>query len=125
MKKGGLAQYFVEHREVGWLMLVAVLVWGTVAFQHLPQQEDPTIPHRQAELVTKFPGATAVQAEQLVTEALQKRIAELDTVEELKSESRPGVSIIHIKQRPATKQKIDQGWDEIRARIGEVRQPAG
>ena len=56
---GGLAQFFVEHREVSWTALAAVLVWGAVSFTRLAQQEDPTIPHRTAMLSCVFPGATA------------------------------------------------------------------
>ena len=63
----GLAQFCVEHREVSWLALITVLVWGGIAYTSLGQQEDPTIPQRTAMLVTQFPGATAVKVEQLVS----------------------------------------------------------
>ena len=36
-----MAQFFVEHRGVGWLAMVATLLWGWFAYQSLPQQEDP------------------------------------------------------------------------------------
>ena len=54
-ESGGLAQFCVEHREVSWLALIAVLVWGGIAYTKLGQQEDPTIPQRTAMLVTVFP----------------------------------------------------------------------
>ena len=54
--EGGLARYFVEHRELGWLALGVVLVWGGIALTRLSQQEDPTIPDRTAVVVTAFPG---------------------------------------------------------------------
>ena len=41
------------------MALIAVLVWGGMAYTKLGQQEDPTIPQRTAMLVTQFPGATA------------------------------------------------------------------
>ena len=67
LKSGGLAQFCVEHREVSWLALIAVLVWGGMAYTKLGQQEDPTIPQRTAMLVTVFPGATASKVEELVS----------------------------------------------------------
>ena len=33
IKSGGLAEYFVEHREVSWLILIGVLIWGAVAYR--------------------------------------------------------------------------------------------
>ncbi|MCC6233464.1 MAG: efflux RND transporter permease subunit, partial [Verrucomicrobiales bacterium] len=56
-QEGGLARFFVEHREVGWLALVVILVWGGLALLRLAQQEDPKIPERIALVVTPFPGA--------------------------------------------------------------------
>ena len=58
---GGLARFFVEHREVAWLAFLVVLVWGGFALARLAQQEDPKIPERTALVVTAFPGATALQ----------------------------------------------------------------
>jgi len=124
-ESGGIAQYFVEHREVSWLALIAVLVWGALAYTKLGQQEDPTIPQRTAMLVTVFPGATASKVEELVSKPLERKISELDSIEEIKTTSRPGISTMNIKQLPASKAKIDQEWDKVRAKIQEVQLPEG
>ncbi|MBL9137447.1 MAG: efflux RND transporter permease subunit [Verrucomicrobiales bacterium] len=123
--EGGLARFFVEHREVGWLALVATLIWGGIALFRLAQQEDPKIPERVALVVTAFPGATALQVEQLVTDRLEKKISELDSIEEVTSQSRLGVSVITVKLRPARSARIDQDWDKLRARLAEVSLPEG
>ena len=39
VKSGGLAQFCVEHREVSWLALIAVLVGGAIAYTKLGQQD--------------------------------------------------------------------------------------
>lgn len=122
---GGMARFFVEHREVGWLAFVAVLVWGAFALLGLSQQEDPRIPERTALVVTALPGATAMQVEQLVTDRIEKKLSELDTVEEIKSQSRLGVSVLTVKLRPASRARIDQDWDKLRARLAEVPLPEG
>ncbi len=124
-ESGGIAQFFVEHREVSWLALIAVLVWGAVAYTKLGQQEDPTIPQRTAMLVTVFPGATASKVEELVSKPLERKISELKSIEEIKTQSRPGISTMTIKQLPATTATIDQEWDKVRAKIQEVQLPEG
>lgn len=123
--RGGIARYFVEHREVAWVALVAVLVWGAVSYTMLPQQEDPTIPKRIAMLVTQFPGASPRKVEELVTEKLEEKIAELDSIEEIRSQSRSGVSVIKIVQNPASKAVVLQEWDRIRAKVREATLPDG
>ena len=125
IESGGLAQFFVEHREVSWLALIAVLVWGAVAYTKLGQQEDPTIPQRTAMLVTVFPGATASKVEELVSKPIERKISELKSIEEIKTQSRPGISTMTIKQLPASTAIIDQEWDKVRAKIQEVQLPEG
>jgi len=124
-ESGGIAQFCVEHREVSWLALIAVLVWGAVAYTKLGQQEDPTIPQRTAMLVTVFPGATAAKVEELVSKPLERKISELKSIEEIKSTSRPGVSTMTIKQLPGSTATIDQEWDKVRAKLFEVQLPEG
>src|SRR5512142_2732096 len=101
MESGGIAQFFVEHREVSWLALIAVRVWGAVPYTKLGQQDDPTIPQRTAMLVAVFPGATASKVEELVSKPLERKISELKSIEEIKTTSRPGISTMTIKQIPA------------------------
>src|SRR5512147_2057133 len=124
-ESGGIAQFFVAHREVSWLALIAVLVWGVAAYTKLGQQEDPTIPQRTAMLVTIFPGATASKVEELVAKPLERKISELKSIEEIKSTSRPGISTMTIKQLPGSTATIDQEWDKVRAKIMEVQLPEG
>ena len=122
---GGLARYFVEHREVGWMALIAVLIWGAISFHLLPQQEDPSLPRRIARVVCVLPGATASQVEELVTRRLEKKIAELETIEEMSSETRAGVVIIGLGQRSAGEAGVQQEWDKLRAKLAEVTLPEG
>lgn len=124
-ESGGIAEFFVEYREVSWLALIAVLVWGAMAYTQLGQQEDPTIPQRTAMLVTIFPGATASKVEELVSKPLERKISELDSIDEIKTTSRPGISTMNIKQVPGSEETIDQQWDKVRAKIQEVRLPDG
>src|SRR5690242_19514834 len=125
VEKGGLAQFCVEHREVSWLALIAVLVCGGMAYTKLGQQEDPTIPQRTAMLVTQFPGATASKVEELVSKPIERKISELKSIEEIKTTSRPGICTMTIKQLPAPTATIDQEWDKVRAKIQEVQLPEG
>ncbi len=123
--RGGLAQYCVEHREVTWMALIAVLIWGWVSYHSLPQQEDAKIPSRTALVVTRFSGAGALKLEHLVTKKLEEKIDELESIEEITSESRPGVSVITVKQRPDSEAHVQQEWDKLRAKLREVTLPEG
>ena len=122
---GGLAQYFSAQRGVAWLCLVLLLGWGWFAFRSLPQQEDPKIPERRAVVVTVFPGATADKVEQLVTKPLEKKASELSSMEEIRSESRHGLSVIYVTLQPQSAAAVEQDWNKLRAKLLEVRLPEG
>ena len=123
--EGGLARYCVEHRAVAWAALIGMLVWGWFSFGKLAQQEDPKIPERRALLVTHFPGASATKVEQLVTRKLEKKVSELASLDDMSSQSRTGVSIIRIALQFGSTLAVEQEWDKLRAKLGDVVLPEG
>ncbi len=125
IKRGGLAQYCVAHRGVTWTALIATLVWGAVSFTKLGQQEDPSTPQRVGLVVGIFPGATASKVEELLTKPLERKISELEAVEEITSESRPGLSTLKVKLYAGSQSYIDITWEKIRAKLREVTLPEG
>ena len=126
IKKGGIAEYCVAHRGVAWTALVAVLIWGAVSFTKLGQQEDPVIPQRTGLLITVFPGATAAKVEELVTKEIERTVSEADSVEEISSQSRPGLSTLLIRLRPGSSYTyIGLEWEKLRAKLRDLRLPQG
>ncbi|MCI0537311.1 MAG: efflux RND transporter permease subunit, partial [Verrucomicrobiales bacterium] len=75
--------------------------------------------------VTHFAGAGALKLEDLVTKKLEEKIDELESIEEITSQSRPGVSVITVKLRPDTEARVQQEWDKLRAKLREVTLPEG
>ena len=105
--------------------MLAVLVWGWFSYQRLPQQEDPTFPTHDALIVAVFPGASTTQVEQLVAKPLEQKIAEQDTVEVVRSTSRPNVCVLYVLLRSGNKAEVEQEWDKLRAKLVEVKLPEG
>jgi multidrug efflux pump subunit AcrB len=122
---GGIARFFVEHRLFGWLAMIAVLVWGWLSFQSLPQQEDPTFPTHDAVLVTVHPEFTAAQIEQEVTAELEAALTQLPTLEKLQSQSKDNISTIVIRLKADRKEVIDQQWQRTRELLQAVKLPEG
>ena len=48
------ARFFVEHRQVAFVLLIAVFLWGWYGYMHMPKRKDPQIPVRVA--VASTPG---------------------------------------------------------------------
>ncbi len=70
------ARFFVENRQLGWITLLAIFVWGIYGYDHMPKRKDPEIPVRTAMIICPWPGASAEQVEQLVTRRIENKVAE-------------------------------------------------
>jgi len=70
------ARFFTEHRQVGFVLLIAVAIWGWYGYVHMPKRKDPIIPIRVAVASTSWPGATAEEVEQLVSRPVEQTMAQ-------------------------------------------------
>ena len=102
--KHNTSRFFVEHRQIAWAALIAVLLWGVYGFFSMPQRKDPEIPVRVAVASCRWPGATAQQVEQLVTRQLEQTIAQNKTIQPpsaadygIRSVSLPGASFVSVQ----------------------------
>src|SRR5262245_46884579 len=85
------ARFFVENRQIAWVILVATVLWGIVSYFRMPQRKDPDIPVRQALIVAPWPGASAERVEQLVTKQIEQAVAGNAQVDKIESVSRTGL----------------------------------
>ncbi len=120
-----LSRFFVENREIAWVALVAVCVWGIYGYVMMPQRRDPDVPNKQAVVVTAWPGESAEKIEQLVTKPIEKTIASQSSVARIESVSRSNVSIVTFTLSSHLRQ-TGQTLDDIGGRLSALRLlPAG
>lgn len=108
-----MIRYFYRNIRLLILTVVLVLALGISSFQALPQQEDPTLISRNAVVKTAFPGASADRVEGLVTEVLEREIAEVEEVVTLESTSRVGFSTVSITLADRVT-NADPVWSKVR-----------
>jgi multidrug efflux pump len=98
------ARFFTENRQISWVVLCAVVLWGVYGYVQMPKRKDPDIPVRVAAAVTPWPGVSAEKVEQLVTRKVEQKIAENLWVREpdaydygIRSLTVNGLSIVFVK----------------------------
>src|ERR1700759_1277936 len=98
------ARFFVENRQISWILLIATVALGIYGYKQMPKRKDPNIPVRVASVITQWPGATAEQVEQLVTGPIETSVAQNPNIRAplaadfgIKSLSMPGLSIIQVQ----------------------------
>ena len=50
------ARFFVEHRQIAWILLIGTVLWGWYGYNSMPQRKDPDIPVRVAVALAPWPG---------------------------------------------------------------------
>src|SRR5215467_10235711 len=98
------ARFFVEHRQIAWMLLLGTLLWGWYGYKSMPQRKDPDIPLRLAVAVTPWPGVQAQDVEQQVTRPIEEKISENSYVHPgtaadygIRSLTLPGLSIVYVQ----------------------------
>ena len=105
-----------------WLVILTCLIGGIIAFFEIGRLEDPAFTIKQAIINVQYPGATAQEVEQQVTEPLESAIQEIPEVKEIRSRSMPGQAEIRVEiQDRYTGGALDQIWDDLRNRVGDAR----
>ena len=121
-----ITRFSVDHRPIVLTGVLIALLLGVSTFLTMSRREDPEILIRTCVVVTSWPGATASKIEELVTDPLEVAITRIDEVDEIRSESRVGTSILFI-DFDETIWEIDQLFDEVRNKVDEAtgKLPAG
>lgn len=104
-----------------YFMLMFTLA-GMFAYTQLGQSEDPPFTFKVMLVHTTWPGASATEVEQQITDKLEKKIQEVPHLDFSSSFSRPGESMIFIVIRDDTFSKaIPDIWYQVRKKIGDIR----
>ena len=93
---GRLARIFQDNPLTPILALVGLLL-GLVAVAITPREEEPQIDVTMANVIVPFPGAGARDVEQWVATPLEQKLAEIEGVKHVYSDSRPGMAVLTVE----------------------------
>src|SRR5215217_3476343 len=115
-----LSALAVRERAVTLFLLLAISIAGVVAFLTLGRAEDPSFTIKQMTVVTVWPGATAKEMEELVTERLEKRMQELRWYDRTETFTRPGLAFITVVLRDSTPPAdVPEQFYQARKKLGD------
>lgn len=115
-----LASFGVNKRLTSALAAFLVLLLGYIAYTSLPRFEDPEFVIRQAQLITPYPGASAEEVAEEVTEVVESALQRLAGVKEITSTSYRGRSEVKIEFEIAaakTRTDLHQRFSQLRAKV--------
>lgn len=128
MKRFNLSEWALEHQGLVLFTMVVLAVFGVLAYGKLGQSEDPPFTFKVMVIRTHWPGATARQVEEQITDKIEKGLQEAPNVDVLQSYSRTGESMIFFRMKDsAPASAVPETWYQVRKKVGDLRPtlPAG
>ena len=117
-----IPKYSLDNSKVIGFFLAVMLVGGVIAFNALPKKEDSPFVIKTAAIITRYPGASPMEVERLITEPIEREIQTMRSVYKISSDSYYGSSKIMIELDPATNSEdMPQMWDELRRKVLNVQ----
>lgn len=110
----------LQHHTLANLAFALVLVLGGLAYLMLPRQQAPSINFHWVEIHTRFPGASAADVEERVTNVLEEAVARVPDIRYSASASRTGFSRIMVRFRDLNEDAFDERVAALRREIQTV-----
>jgi len=117
-----LSRWALEHPALTRYLMVVLMVLGFAAYFQLGQDEDPPFTFRAMVLRTYWPGATAQQVAEQVTDKLERTLQEVPYADIIRSYSKPGESQIIFQIKDSSRPtEVPQVWYTVRKKISDMR----
>ena len=117
-----LSRWAIEHAALTRYLMVVLMVLGLASYFQLGQDEDPPFTFRAMVVRAYWPGATAQQVADQVTDKLERTLQEVPYADKIRSYSKPGEAQIIFQLKDSSKPgDVPQTWYTVRKKIGDMR----
>ncbi|MDE1168306.1 MAG: efflux RND transporter permease subunit [Pseudomonas sp.] len=117
-----LSEWAIKHQSFVWYLMFVALLMGVFSYLNLGREEDPKFTIKTMVIQTRWPGATQDETLKQVTDRIEKKLEELDSLDYVKSYTRPGESTVFVYLRDTTNAKaIPEIWYQVRKKIDDIR----
>ena len=115
-----IAEACIKKATVTVSLAAAMLLAGILGYFNLGRLEDPEFTIKNAQIVTLYPGATAEEVANEVTDPLETAVQQMGQLKKVTSTSYPGKSVILVEMKDKyDKNALPQIWDELRRKVGD------
>jgi len=116
-----LSGWTLKHQSLVVFVLVLMTLFGVASYGRLAQSEDPPFTFKIMTIRTFWPGATARQVQEELTDRIARKLQETQGLDYLRSYSRPGESTLFVTIKdsiPAA--DVPDTWYQVRKKVGDI-----
>ena len=117
-----LSAWALRHQALVVFLIALATAFGILAYTKLAQSEDPPFTFKVMVIRTFWPGATARQVQEEVTDRIARKLQETPDIDFLRSYSRPGESLMFftIKDAAPPSRRCRNTWYQVRKKVGDI-----
>ena len=117
-----LTEVSLKNKVLVWYFIIVTAIGGIFAYNKLGRMEDPQFTIRQMVVSAAWPGATAQEMQEQVTDKLEKKLQDTQGLDNIKSETRAGQTIIYVElSDEVAKEKVRDTWKDVRNLCEDVK----
>ena len=117
-----IAEAAVRYKTITLVMTTLIIGAGAMSYQKLGRLEDPEFTIKEAQVFTEYPGATAMEVAEEVTDEIETAVQQMGQVKLVTSISEAGLSTIRVEMKSKyDKHTLPQVWDELRRKVNDVQ----
>ena len=122
MKSFNLSDWALEHRSLVWYFMIAFMAAGFFAYLQLGRQEDPDFTIKTMVIQAQWPGASPEEMTRQVTDRIEKKLEELESLDYTKSVTVAGQTTVFVYLRDTTKAAdVRPTWVRVRNMIADIK----
>ncbi|NEJ18719.1 AcrB/AcrD/AcrF family protein [Rhizobium leguminosarum] len=122
MKSFNLSDWALEHRSLVWYFMIVFILAGAFSYVKLGREEDPNFTIKTMVITAQWPGASAEEVTRQVTDRIEKKLQELESLDYTKSETVAGQTTVFVELLPTTKATdVAPTWLRIRNMIADIK----
>ena len=122
MTRFNLSDWALNHRSFVWFMMIVALVAGALSYTNIGREEDPDFSIKRMIIVASLPGADTQETLTQVTNRIEKKLEDLDSLDFTESVTRPGQAIVYLELLATTKPaELPLIWQKVRNMMADIR----
>jgi multidrug efflux pump subunit AcrB len=117
-----LSQWALDHQALTRYLMIVLMVLGVASYFQLGQDEDPPFTFRAMVVRVFWPGATAQQVAEQVSDRIERTLQEVPYADKIRSYSKPGEALIIFQLKDNSPPgEVPQLWYTVRKKVGDIR----
>ena len=117
-----ISRWALQHPALTRYLMVVLMVLGVAAYFQLGQDEDPPFTFRAMVVQVYWPGATAQQMAEQVTDKIERALQEVPQSDTVRSYTKPGESLTMLELKDSAPPKdVPNSWYQVRKKVGDLR----